>query len=107
MKPKHYRGMCRLCKKRKEAKNTDKWTCKTWEECYDHPPIPTPGNFDIFEVWDQVVGCVKGSGLGPSGFDILAVREVVLLNGLFWDDDMLRRVRILEQVYLSEVSSGN
>ena len=44
---------------------------------------------------------------GPEGFDILAVREIVLLSGFEWNDDMLKRVKVLEQIYLEEVSRGS
>jgi hypothetical protein len=106
MKPGHYKGLCKICKRAKEAENHEKWTCKTWEECKSHPPLPTAGNFDLFEIWEDVVGCVKSSGMGPSGFDILAVKEVVLLAGMEWTSNMFKRVKILERVYLEEVGSG-
>ncbi len=108
MKPKHYKGLCRLCKKRKEAGNEkNQWVCKTWEECTSHPPVPTPGNFDIFEIWDLVTDCLETSGVGPSGFNILAVKEVVLLSGFEWNEDMLRRVKVLERIYLDEATRGD
>lgn len=107
MKPGHYKGLCKLCKKAKEAKRTDKWTCKTWEECKSHPPMPTAGNFEIFEIWESILGCVKHSGMGPVGFDLLAVKEVVILSEIEWNDDILKRVKVLEQVYLEEVKSGS
>jgi len=107
MNPKHQKGLCKLCKKAKEAKNTNRWTCKTWEECKSHPPLPTARNFDIFEIWDRVTSCLKSSMNGPEGFDILAVREIVLLSGFEWNDDMLKRVKVLEQIYLEEVSRGS
>lgn len=96
-----------MCKKAKEANNKDKWTCKTWAECKSHPPLPTANNFEVFEIWDRITSCLKSSANGPDGFDILAVREVVILSGYEWNDDMLRRVKVLEQIYMDEVNRGS
>ena len=66
-----------VCKKRKRKNVTDKWTCNSWEECVGHAPLPTPGNFEMFEIWQDVTSQIKVSMGGPTGFDLLAVKEVV------------------------------
>lgn len=62
----------------------------------------------MFEVWQDVTSQIVYSAAGPTGFDVMAVKEVVQLAGYDWDQGWYKRMKVLEQVYMNEMSKhGN
>lgn len=70
--------------------------CSGPSACVGHPPFPTPGNFAIWELWNDIMDQTKTGLNGFEGFDFQAVKLITETMGHEFNRDLYDRLKVIE-----------